>query len=298
MSHLVHLKTFLEVYRVKSISQAAERLAITQPAASLHIQALESLIDKPLFIRQARGVTPTEVADELARSIAPHLDGIATKLQSFKVGRHIGGTVHIAAPQDFLHSRLALSLGDLLNEEIKLRFQIGNKSHLYARMKTGEVDFAITASTPEPQDYHIILLMREKLRLVAAPVWAEKLSQPQANLLEQLPLIAYDEELPLIRQVWQQLFDRHPTHQADFIVPDLRIIKKLVLNGAGWTVLPEYQCQQEITQGKLITANPRHTAPLDEIYLVWHKSHPLSATANYVKDYIIQQANSSDLSTA
>ena len=55
MSHLIHLRTFLEVYRSKSFSKAAESLAITQPAASLHIQSLESFIGNKLFIRQSRG---------------------------------------------------------------------------------------------------------------------------------------------------------------------------------------------------------------------------------------------------
>lgn len=290
MSHLVHLKTFLEVYRVKSISQAAERLAITQPAASLHIQSLESFIGKPLFIRQSRGVTPTEVADELARSIAPHLDGIEEKLHSFKMGKLAGGTVHIAAPQDFLHNRLATALSPLLAENIKLRFQLGNKSRLYDRLQAGEVDFAITASQPDEQRYHFAPLMSEKLLLVAAPQWIEKLSQLNAAVLTQIPSIAYDEELPLIRNVWQQLFQAAPDFQADFVVPDLRIIKALAVDGTGWTVLPEYHCQEELAQGKLVAFNPKHTAPTDDIYLVWQKNKRLSAAANYVKEYILRQA--------
>ena len=58
MSHLDHLHTFIEAYRLSSFSRAAERLGMTQPAASLHIQALEAFVGKPLFLRRARGVTP------------------------------------------------------------------------------------------------------------------------------------------------------------------------------------------------------------------------------------------------
>ncbi len=43
MSHLSHLRTFLEAYRSGSFSKAAELLGITQPAASQHIQSLETL---------------------------------------------------------------------------------------------------------------------------------------------------------------------------------------------------------------------------------------------------------------
>ncbi|EPE1374764.1 helix-turn-helix domain-containing protein [Escherichia coli] len=51
MSHLSHLRTFLEAYRSGSFSKAAELLGITQPAASQHIQSLETLVGKRLFIR-------------------------------------------------------------------------------------------------------------------------------------------------------------------------------------------------------------------------------------------------------
>ncbi|ORT28484.1 LysR family transcriptional regulator, partial [Escherichia coli] len=84
MSHLSHLRTFLEAYRSGSFSKAAELLGITQPAASQHIQSLETLVGKRLFIRQARGVTATEAADELARSVSPFIDGLEEKLSSFR----------------------------------------------------------------------------------------------------------------------------------------------------------------------------------------------------------------------
>ncbi|WGB64007.1 LysR family transcriptional regulator [Escherichia coli] len=86
MSHLSHLRTFLEAYRSGSFSKAAELLGITQPAASQHIQSLETLVGKRLFIRQARGVTATEAADELARSVSPFIDGLEEKLSSFRSG--------------------------------------------------------------------------------------------------------------------------------------------------------------------------------------------------------------------
>jgi len=58
MSYLVHLRTLLETYRSKSITKAAKHLGITQPAASMHLQALEALVGKELFKRMPRGVEP------------------------------------------------------------------------------------------------------------------------------------------------------------------------------------------------------------------------------------------------
>ncbi|MEL2384806.1 LysR family transcriptional regulator [Escherichia coli] len=122
MSHLSHLRTFLEAYRSGSFSKAAELLGITQPAASQHIQSLETLVGKRLFIRQARGVTATEAADELARSVSPFIDGLEEKLSSFRSGSVRGGTINLAGPPDFIHSRLGTVMAPLMKEGYRLRF--------------------------------------------------------------------------------------------------------------------------------------------------------------------------------
>ena len=55
----------------------------------------------------------------------------------------------------------------------------------------------------------------------------------------------YDEELPLIRMVWTAMFQRAPDMQASFTIQDLRIIRDLVRDGHGWSVLPDYHCLDE-----------------------------------------------------
>lgn len=66
---LVHLRTFVEVHRRGSISEAARLLGLTQPAVSGHIATLEAQLGRPLFQRHARGVVPTAIADDLAASL-------------------------------------------------------------------------------------------------------------------------------------------------------------------------------------------------------------------------------------
>ena len=44
------LRSFVEVYRSGSISDAARALGLTQPAVSQHIAALETQLGKQLFV--------------------------------------------------------------------------------------------------------------------------------------------------------------------------------------------------------------------------------------------------------
>jgi len=62
-----YLKTFLEVVKLGSFSRAAAKLAITQPAASFQIQALERELGIRLLDRKKKGVTLTEAGKRLLR---------------------------------------------------------------------------------------------------------------------------------------------------------------------------------------------------------------------------------------
>ncbi|KJR96133.1 MAG: hypothetical protein VR68_15555 [Peptococcaceae bacterium BRH_c4a] len=56
MININQLKTFVTVVEEQGISSAAEKIALTQPAVSLHIQGLEDCVGTGLFIRRGRGL--------------------------------------------------------------------------------------------------------------------------------------------------------------------------------------------------------------------------------------------------
>lgn len=68
---LALLRTFVTVHRAGSFTRAAALLGLSQPAVTSQIRTLERQLGRPLFLRQARGVTPTTIGDELAHKAAP-----------------------------------------------------------------------------------------------------------------------------------------------------------------------------------------------------------------------------------
>lgn len=288
MSHLDHLRTFIEAYRLKSFSRAAERLGITQPAASMHIQALEAFVAKPLFVRRARGVTATEAADELARAVGPLLDGLEMKLASYRLSGEAGGTIHIAGPSDFIYSKIAAGLAPLVAQGFRIRIHTGNRERIYSLLNASTADLAITASMPDEHSHGFARLLTERLLLVLSPRMARQLGKhPSAEALAQLSLIAYDEDLPLVRQVWTALFQFAPTLQAALTIPDLRIIQDLVIKGQGWSVLPDYQCTGALKSGQLVSMTPSQDAPTNNLYLVWNKASMRNPRIVRVRDFIL-----------
>lgn len=63
--HLDQLYYFAETVKAKSISTAACRLHISQPALSMTIKSLEDALGQPLLIRTNRGVMPTPLGERV-----------------------------------------------------------------------------------------------------------------------------------------------------------------------------------------------------------------------------------------
>jgi DNA-binding transcriptional LysR family regulator len=70
---LISLQVLLEE---RSVSRAAERLHITQPAMSKTLSRLRQTFDDPLFMRSSHGMQPTPRAEELAGNLGNILNNI------------------------------------------------------------------------------------------------------------------------------------------------------------------------------------------------------------------------------
>jgi DNA-binding transcriptional LysR family regulator len=71
------LVAFVTIMEEGSVSRAAERLGVTQPALSKSLQRLRELFKDSLFTRQAYGLTPTARASELQDMIQPILSSLS-----------------------------------------------------------------------------------------------------------------------------------------------------------------------------------------------------------------------------
>lgn len=71
------LVAFITVMEEGSVSRAAERLGVTQPALSKSLQRLRSIFNDSLFTRQAYGLSPTARAIELHEMIQPILHSLS-----------------------------------------------------------------------------------------------------------------------------------------------------------------------------------------------------------------------------
>src|SRR5260370_19626443 len=104
---LMHLRVFVAVADSGSISLAARRLNITQPALSRQIQDLERDMGVRLFDRIGRRVILTGDGGDLlgrTRRVLADVDALQGRAQALGGGE--GGILRIGAPPQFIESAL------------------------------------------------------------------------------------------------------------------------------------------------------------------------------------------------
>uniref|UniRef100_UPI000F012770 LysR family transcriptional regulator n=1 Tax=Pseudomonas viridiflava TaxID=33069 RepID=UPI000F012770 len=71
------LIVFETLMHERSVTRAAEKLFLGQPAISAALSRLRGLIDDPLFVRTGRSMEPTARATEIFGLLSPALDCIS-----------------------------------------------------------------------------------------------------------------------------------------------------------------------------------------------------------------------------
>jgi len=277
MPGLAQMQTFLAIYRAGSLTAAAQQLHLSQPAVSKHLRALETKAGRPLFVRLARGVMPTQEGEALARDVAPHLDALASVVATV-AGRGAKATVHLAGPADMLATKALPSLTSLISSGLRVRLRTGIAEDLVHLLASDEVDLVIATRRVEERGVTFDPLFRETLILVGAPAWAARLpggaiDRDPKTTLAGVPLVAYDEDLPLLRPYWQDAFGASIEDSAAVTVADLRAVCAAVAAGAGISVVPRYLAAELIARGELVElhcAAARH--PSNEIFLAYRRA--------------------------
>lgn len=268
------LRTFVTVHRAGSFTRAAALLGLSQPAVTSQIRSLERQLGRPLFLRQARGVTPTTIGDELAHRAAPHLDALVEITETGPHGRAGTRTLHLAGPPEFVSVRVLPALTPLVSEGLTLRTSLfGTAEESLDGLAAGRHDLAVATARPRGGLLTATPLCDEEHVLVAAPRWAARLGLDElpgegAAVLDRLPVIEVHESLPFVSRYWSAVFESKPAASAAVVVPDLRAVLESAVSGAGLAVLPRYLCESALADGRLVVLLDPPVPPLRTYFLV------------------------------
>lgn len=273
---LALLRTFVTVHRAGSFTRAAALLGLSQPAVTSQIRTLERQLGRPLFLRQARGVTPTTIGDELAHKAAPHLDALVEIAETGLDDESSLRTLHLAGPPEFTAERALPVLTELAGDDgqgFALRASFGTAEETLEGLAAGHHDLAISTTRPRGALLTATPLCDEEHVLVAAPRWAERIGSGKPRrkggaALENLPVVEVHESLPFVSRYWASVFDSRPSASGTVIAPDLRAVLACATAGAGLAVLPRYLCAAAVRHGDVVALHEPAVPPLRTYFLV------------------------------
>ena len=159
------LRTFLTILELSSVSKAAEKLDLTQPAVSHILRRSRHILGDPLFIRTGHRLTPTETALELKANAIDALDSLQrmTEKRAFDP-QHEEMRFVIAAndmQRDLIFPKL---LRDAMAEGISLELQfIPSGQPSVPWIRDSRCHLALTPLPPEASDIYQKIILRGRM---------------------------------------------------------------------------------------------------------------------------------------
>ncbi|MCH7321509.1 LysR family transcriptional regulator [Solibacillus sp. MA9] len=248
------LKSFVTVYEEGSFRAAAEKLFISQPSITVHIKALEEELQVALFQREHTKVRLTMVGEQyypIAKKLLAHVEESKNEIRIASSNQKTRLIIALSA---------ALISTDLLKVihnfiashskyEVEMIMEDGN--HLDGILRNRQADVVICLQKTKSKDLHSERLIRSPMKLVySSKIRLEGNHHDQQIkwLLENYPLyIGYlDEHTPILESLEREYNVRRYNKVLDSI-----FAIKLMNEGLGIGLLPEFQIKTELTEGKL-----------------------------------------------
>jgi len=168
---LRHIRFALVIAECGTLVRAAEALHVTQPVVTRALAELERLLGHEVFVRGAKGVTPTEFGEGFLRKasmvvanlrdVQRDIDKQAQGLQgTIVIGNHLSGSM-ILLPQAVVNTKQT-------SPDISFIIREGPPNQLVELLRSGKVDLVVGRLSEQflDRDFRLEELYREPVRII------------------------------------------------------------------------------------------------------------------------------------
>ncbi|WP_104400788.1 LysR family transcriptional regulator [Vibrio penaeicida] len=231
------LRTFVVVAQEGSITRAADRLYLSQPAISAHIKALESSLDLTLFERTPQGMRLTldgqRILLKAEETLQAHQDLVE---EARKIKGQITGVLQVGATSHTDPKTLGKIMIYVAEHfpEVDVKLQHLSTQAIIAGIRSGDLDAGIYNEFGEaPDDFFSAELSKIRLLLASSPHFPQLHSPIDWQALQHIPWI-YPGEDTCCGKAAEQLFERHGFRPKKLIHADReKVTRTLIAGGLG-----------------------------------------------------------------
>ena len=256
---LAQLRTFVGVAEEEHLTRAAERLHMSQSAASAHVRAIEENLDIELFIRTNRSLKLTS-AGELLLGRARDLLNDANAFNAFarELRGKIEGKLVVSSSSDPSVSRVAQivaamhRLHPLVQIDLRARQSAGTRQEL----KTGELDVGVMLGPSlDPSLIHYELT-KISFRIVGPVEWKEQIQSADWKALAAMPWITPMDSSKAYSDMLAGLFETRGLKLNTVVRFDnSSLARSMLLSGMGLMLMREEHALEDEANG-ILTISP------------------------------------------
>lgn len=258
--NLQQLSTFCTVISEGSMTAAADRLFLTQPAVSQQIRSLEDEMGVALLVRGVRQVKATiqgQLLFDYAKKILQLTQQAEVAIQT--MSQEISGSLRVGTINSIGLYLISPIIGLFLkhNTNLKIKLIYGSYEEVVRAMKDGEIDVAILPDIKlemgiELEEFETRFLMKDEMLLVATG--KDTTVPPNIDLKDfgLKPVVMYSQMYPSFKKnLLKKLKDKHVGYNVAFEADNVGTLKRVIESGMGWGFMPAHSIRKQIRMGRL-----------------------------------------------
>lgn len=290
--NLEYYKIFYYVASYKSITIAAEKLSISQPAVSQAVKHLEADLSCTLFVRTPKGVRMTKEGEMLfsyvQRGYETILSGEKKLLEMLNLEK---GEICIGASDMTLQFYLLPYLEQFHEKYPKIRVTVTNAPtpETLKHLADGKIDFGIVSTPIEPHPHLKVTAVKEISDIFVAGKKFEHLKGKQLSYhkLEQYPVMCLEGATSTRRYVEEFLATEGVALKPEFELATSDMLIQFAIRNLGIaSVVSEFAAEQ-MKNGTLFALQFDREIPKRQFCIVADDRVPLSAAAAKLLDSLV-----------
>ena len=289
MDRLTAVKVILDVAQTQSFTATSDRLSMSRPMVTRHVEAVENWLGARLLQRTTRKVSLTSAGEQVLADLQRWVEHASQLEEQLMPSQALRGLVRISVSMSFGFSMLMPALQAFRQQYPGIRIDVDAQDRT-VDMVSERIDLAIrTTNTPNAN-----LIGREfalcHSKLVASP-----------DYLAKYPVITTPQDLVTHVCLGYKNFGRHLWHfrrdeqqqeievNCDITANEATVLLHGSIAGLGISMQPDYLADEKIAASELVWVLPEWQLTTLKMYLLYpsrkHVSHPVRALIDFLLQY-------------
>ncbi len=291
--NIIHLRSFYNTVKYKSISKAAKELHLSQPGLSMQIQNLENTLGVSLLNRSRRGVDLTDegkIVYDYADSILSLEDNMLISLQNLSKRNN---NIKIGSCKSMGEYALPCTLYTFkqIYSDINISMHIDSTFSIIKKIQDMTLNLGIIQESSVPNDLECKVILSDELVLVANKDYPH--SKIYISDLYDLPIVMRDYD-SATRVNLENILKKNGIDinrlNVIFEFNSLEAIKQSVSSGKCFSFIPKITIRQELRDQSLKSVIVENLDTKFNYYISYRKNHTFSKSEKCFMKFILSKS--------